>query len=522
MKFTLLATIPLLFLSLFTQSMTVQAPFMLFGKTFLSPRSPSTNAVWEVVGVHPFIDRSDTNTIYGMFAVTPAYTQSFKPDRLAEYFFATDRITVTGSQVPVRGNNDILADYFGLAPTFVSTVLFKPSIQNVIVNFDAYIGYHSWYLRIYAPFVWARWNFKLDETVDDSGVTDFYPPLYMSTDAVRPGAFSFTQAMQGNATFGDQHDGIQFGRIDCAQTEKKLSEIHTILGWNFVENERGYVGVNIRAAIPTGNRSKGIYLFEPIVGNGHHAEFGGGITSRTQLWEQDGIQALNIFLNGNLTHLFKSRQKRSFDFTCNGFGSRYILIKEFDATGNYNGNITSAINKTTLDCHVHVNVQLDAIIMFAYNYKRLTLDIGYNGWIRSHERLSLANCKLENAIPLNTFAFKGIQNVATVSGVSNATQSTATLHGNYFADQALVVDPNSPVFIKGSDLNLHSAAASRGLTNKLFSNLSYAFDKENYRFAAPFIGFGFEVEFEGVHRKNDPNKNSISQWGIWAQGGFYF
>lgn len=521
MKLKLLTTIPLIF-PLFIQSMSIQPPFMLFGKTFLSPRSPSTNIVWEVVGVHPFIDRTDNDKVYGMFAATPAYTQTFKPDRLAEYFFATNRITITGSQVPIRGNNDILADYFGLAPTFVSNVFLKPSIQNAILNFDAYIGYHSWFFRIYAPLVWARWDFKLEETVDVSGSSDFFPALYMSSGEVRPGAFSFTQAMQGNATFGDQHDGIQFGKIDGAQTKTKLSEIHTILGYNIVTNDRGFVGLNIRAAIPTGNRSKAIYLFEPIAGNGHHAEFGVGINSRTQLWEQDGIQALNIFLNANLMHLFKSRQKRSFDFTANGFGSRYMLIKEFDDTGNYNGNITSAINKTTLDCHVHINVQLDALIMFAYNYKRLTFDIGYNGWIRSHERLSVSDCDLENAIPLNTFAFKGIQNVATIGGVSNATQSTATLHGNYFVDQALVVDPNSPVFIKSSDLNLHSAAASRGLTNKFFSNLSYAFNEENYRFATPFIGFGFEVEFEGVHRKNDPNKNSISQWGIWAQGGFYY
>jgi hypothetical protein len=521
MKLKLLTALPLLF-PLVIQSMLVQAPFTLYGKTFLSPRSPSTNIVWEVVGVHPFIDHSNTNKIYGMFAATPAYTQTFKPDRLAEYFFSTNRLTITGSQVPVRGNNDLLADYFGLAPTFVSTVFLKPSIQNVILNLDAYIGYRSWFFRIYAPLVWARWDFKLEETVDVSGLGDEFPAFYMNTDAVNPGAFSFAQAMQGNATFGDQHDGIQFGKIDGPKTKTRLSEIHTILGWNFVENDRGFVGLNLRAAIPTGNRSQAIYLFEPMVGNGHHAEFGIGINSRTELWEQDGIQALNIFLNANLMHLFKSRQKRSFDFTCNGFGSRYMLIKEFDATGNYSGNITSAINKTTLDCHVHVNVQLDGLIMFAYNYKRLTFDIGYNGWIRSHERLEISDCELNNAIPLNTYAFKGIQNVATVSGVSNATQSTAMLNGNYFTDQAAVVDPNSPVFITSSDLNLHSAAASRGLTNKLFANLSYAFNKENYKFAAPFIGLGFEVEFEGVHRKNDPNKNSISQWGIWAQGGCYF
>ena len=152
--------------------------------------------------------------------------------------------------------------------------------------------------------------------------------------------------------------------------------------------------LNIRGSIPAGTRSKAIYLFEPIIGNGHHAELGVGFTGHLLImgkrWRTNG----KLFTDTNITHLFASRQRRSFDLInpsdpenlhFKGFGTRYILAKQFDALGNYTGITLPAIDITTLECDVSVAVQVDAVIMASYEYCGYTFDLGYNVWFRSRK-----------------------------------------------------------------------------------------------------------------------------------------
>jgi hypothetical protein len=175
------------------------------------------------------------------------------------------------------------------------------------------------------------------------------------------------------------------------------------------------------------------------------------------------------------------------------------------------------IDVTTLPCTVSAAVQLDLALMFSYTYGNWSFDLGYNAWLRTHENISLYD-----PFPLNQFGLKGIQNVATLSGASNATQSTATIFGNPFADQTLVADVAPPVFISPRDINIHSAEASFAFTNKIFWHVSYA--GEEYCHTQPFLGTGGEVEFEGLNPRTeaDNNHNSVSQWAIWVKGGLGF
>ena len=499
------------------------------GKTFLAPRSESVNAARELVGWHRYINQF-CQTSYGAFSITPEIKHSFRPARIAEYFFAHDELIITGSQVANRNNEtQMLADYFGLSPLFQSNVSIKPEIQTELIDFDVYLGYQDYYFRIHVPYVWTKWHFKLRETIDPLvPLPGTYPPLYMDTGAVVAPAQSFKQAIAGNLTWGQVGQGLQFGKINGPRSTSGFAEAQVALGWNFVNNECGHIGLNIRGSIPAGTRSKAIYLFEPIVGNGHHPELGMGFTGSLLLWEKDGEQQVTIFSDINITHLFKSRQRRSFDIVNPidpqsiflDFGSRYILAKEFDVAGNYTGLTIPTINVTTVECDVSVAIQVDAVIMASYEYNNYTVDFGYEAWLRSREMISN-----REQIAHNRYALKGIQNVATGMGLSNATQSTATIFGNNFADQALVADSNSPVFFNDSHIDERSAQASLAFTHKLFGNFSYSWDNCSCSyFAQPFFGIGAEFEFEGLNSRHNtnPNKNSISQWGVWAKGGFGF
>lgn len=494
----------------------------LHGKTFLLPRSQGVNIARDLVGWHRFINRYDEPGWYWAWNFVGEFSRTYRPKRIAEYFFGTNCLNISGSQVIDRSEPDILADYFGLSPEFVSDVFVDPYMINGIIDGALYVGWRSLYFRLHAPIVWTRTSMGLRENVINPGIATFYPPLYMSVPAIPAPATSFIQAMQGGFTYGDVREGLQYGKIACPQSRFGLADIHLALGWNFVTRRRGHVGFNILGVIPTGNRSKAEYLFEPVIGNGHHGEVGLGFTGHVIVWEKDGQQTVGIHSEFNASTLFKSRQRRSFDLCKNGWGSRYTLLKTFDQTGNYTTVTVPAINRLTFDVNVHIDLQFDFVIMAAYTYCNWGVDLGYNGWIRSREKITDAPC-----LPPNTYGMKGIQNCYTqLLTPSNATESCATIYGTNFFNQACVVDADSPVFITSQALNIHSAATNRPFTHKIFGNLQYSGERCSNWFGTidPFIGAGGEVEFEGLRPLNrlEPNKISVSQWGIWLKGGISY
>jgi hypothetical protein len=503
---------------------------VLQGKSFFNARSQSEDAASELTGWHPFIHR-DTSKNYATFAFNMSYARSIRANRISEALFGTDRLVVSGSMVTNRGPNDILADYFGLSPEFISDVHLAPRIQNAMVTFQGFWGFNTWckglYLQVKVPAVWTEWDMNMTECVNDSGSSVPFPPLYMDIDSVQAPVTSFVQALKGDTTFGAMQSPLQYGKVDGAQSKGGISEIQLALGYDFILREHGHAGLNIRTAIPTGTRPNSEYLFEPVVGNGKHWELGVGFSGDVLIWAKDGDQELRFFADVNLTHLFSSRQKRSFDIhddNCGcdddiNFGSRYILIKEFDNDGNATGELAPLINKSSLPCHVHISIELDMVFMFGYTYRNFLFDIGYNGWIRSREKISL-----DRNFPNNRYGLKGIQDAFFGGGApSNITQSNATLMGNNFADQLLVADINSPVLLKEYNIDLHSAAASRAMTHKLFTYFGYAweerFDENKY---VPFVGVGADIEFEGINIRDtfQPNKTTLSQWSFWLKAGF--
>lgn len=498
------------------------------GYTFLSPRSQSTDAARELVGWRSFINLDECGW-YTAFSAMGMYQHSFRAYRIAEYFFGSNTLSITGSQNEQRNTNEILADYFGLSPAFNSDFSFEPEIQNSILDLDWYLGYKKWYFRMHVPFVECVTKIHTQEQIyETDAATTPFPALYMDFNQVNAPATSFTQALTQQITYGQVTEGLRNGRLACKQKRHGVSDVQLALGYNFCASELEHWGFNFRLSIPTGNRSAAVYLFEPMIGNGKHWEVGLGFTGHWVLWEKDLDKSIGLYLDINATHLCKARQRRAFDFGVNctpnegyNFGSRYILAKEFDANGNYTGNTIPAINRTTLACKTWYNFELDLALMVAYSSCSVDLDFGYSPWIRSKEHIELCQ-----ALPENLLGLKGIQNVALAPGIlSNATQSkTATLVGNLFSEQAAVVDVPSPQFVNTGSLKLASAAVPTAFTHKFFGNVSHAWKDYEHHSFTPFVGVGGEVEFESLNPREltQPNKNSISQWAFWIKGGFTY
>ncbi|TET06958.1 hypothetical protein E3J79_00360 [Candidatus Dependentiae bacterium] len=504
----------------FTLSQSPQCQlFPLYGRSFFSPRSQSLDAPRDLVGTHRFMHRYDTDSYYGTVSITPQYMHSYKKDSIAEYFFGTNLLHIAGSQVSSRTSETILADYFGLSPAFESTVEVNPSIANFVADIGFYGQWKRLYAMLHIPIAWTKWEFKLCETIQNKGTDTPFPAKYMTTTELIAPIVSFTRALKGGVTFGDLKQGLCYGIVDCPQTKAGIADIRATIGYDIWLREHGHAGFYAHCAAPTGNRSSARYLFEPILGNGHHWEIGLGFNGRVLIWEADGDQTLSLFFDGKITHLFKSRQCRSFDFCRNCFGSRYTLLKQFDGHGNYTGYLVPAINITTLPCDVVIDSQFDIAAMISYLYRGFEFDAGYNTWARTREKITICGC-----IEPRRYGFKGIQNVVNDIGQASAvTQHSATLHGNLFENQSQLTDDPSPCYINTCNLDPSSAASERSFTHKLFLYLGYAWNTQETTGFMPFIGIGGSVEFEGVYPDyTQPNKNSLSQYSIWLKGGTGF
>jgi len=540
------------------------------GYPFLLPRSQSVNAARELVGWQPFINKYDMDSYYEAFSVAVEYTRTFREERLAQFFFGNDLVDccntllIQGSAVENRNSKAWLADYFGLSRDFSSKVTFCPRIQNVMVDLNWYQGLDEWaeglYFRIHAPITWTKWELRMCECITAEGTMDF-PAGYMAPDVVELAdlAPNFTTAIAGCHTWGDMQSPLCYGIMsNCKQTKTRLSDIQFVFGWNFVRKEDGHFGLNMRFAAPTGNKPCAKYLFEPIVGNGKHWELGGGLTGSWIFWrsEEEEDRYMGMWMDANITHLFKKCMCRSFDFCCKP-NSRYMLLEEMEsnaegdrisddedeatyATHRYAGNLIPAINWATFDIDVKIDVQADVALKFAYVRDNWSFDLGYNLWARTGEKFCQDCCDdcCDDCCGCPTtcglYAIKGDSFIygyrddgdADSAKALSATQKDADIHtgknapasdtveeasGNpeidnredaeVEADTDLVVFTNpqvragtsiQPNLVTRCDLNM--GKSPKAITHKIFAHFSYAWkDREDEW--VPFLGVGGEVEF---------------------------
>ncbi len=426
-------------------------------KTLFGVRSQGVNAARELAGWQRLIFLPDLEQTNVTMAVAPEYSHSFRSDDIAKFLFGCPELVFSGSQVLGREATDILADYFGLPSDFKSVVQFDPNIVNFVMDLDWYIGLDGWtpglYFRLHLPIVHSKWDLQMVECVVDPGTTfTSYPAGYFAAtpielSALTTGPTAPTNVMtvfQGKATFGDMREPLQFGKIFGRQSETRVSELWVALGYNFMLSDWYHAGVAIRGAAPTGTLRKSEFLFEPIVGNDHHWEIGGACTGHIDFWcDQETDQKLSLFLDANVTHMFASRQKRSFDLK-NGKGSRYILLQQIaspavglhiglapgdvEATSQYQGRLVNAINKTTLDADIGIKVQADIVLKLGYKRRGFEFDLGYNLWVRSEEDCQGRDC-IENCYAVKGDAqVYGFTNPAETSVAVAATQSKATIN----------------------------------------------------------------------------------------------
>lgn len=540
------------------------------GKSYYRLRSQGCDAARDLVGWQPLINKKSEG-VYGAFAITPAYLRTFDADYISKQIFGASTLTFSGSRVANRKSTDILADYFGLPTDFQSLVCFDPQIKNMIVDLQGYVGLdnllHGLYMRLDIPIVHSSWDLGFSEHIIAPGI-NFDPAGYMSTASIARADLQAGVNLTGDATFGEMVYPLQYGKSFGRELTNAIAELRFVLGWNATGNDY-HAGANLRVNAPTGNRPKGEFLFESIVGNGKHWELGAGLTTHYSFWhDADNRNVLGIYFDANFTHLFATSQVRSFDLRNNGAGSRYMLIEDMgDKSTNlflgaggpaapyqYTSALFILINKTSLPVKVSVAMQADMALKLSYNRCGMEVDLGYGFYGRSKETFHHRAKFLSNRFALKGDAqIYGFQSSDDAPIALDASQSQATIHAgqkpsNADYSNANVDSPtpaasgagllnqltssdatslgvtlatantsNPPILLTDADLSCCSAALPRAITNKLFFNVGNIWDCDTCM--KPFFGIGGEVEWAAGSACSN---SACSQWSLWAKGGIGF
>jgi hypothetical protein len=564
--------------------------------TYFNFRSVSRDAARDLAGWTNYINKNhDRESVYGALSVTPEWTQTFDSKKITQSLFGNSLscngcgpyLNIAGSQVANRNEHALLADYFYLPPDFESNVYFNPSIHNFVTDIGWYLGLDPWkkglYYFLHAPFAYTKWDLSMKEDIINPGVNG-YSAGYFAPDTISRGTLleQFTDFANGKTLPNINNIAFQelkYAQMSCKTlTKARLAEIRTGFGWNWRAKDYYHLGLNGQVAFPTGLRPKGNFLFEPMVGNSHFWELGFGLNGHYSFWENnDETKSCMFYVDANVTHLFNTRQARTFDLISAGPLSRYMLATEMTQpavnllgggkvpSAQFDNDYLPVANATTLNVNVNIAVQADLVFMFTYTSGNMSYDIGYNYWGRTGENITL---KPLESLAEQRYALKGdarmfgfVQSGTTAIPLS-ATNSYATIYKGTngannktnnaidFPQQAttnppisippapqipLMYQPNSiastdeintsvpPVLITYSDIDVQ-AAGSHDSSSKIFGHIAYTAPQKSW---TPYIGAGGYAEFNHSPSKNCKTNNcssisGASQWGLWVKTGTTF
>lgn len=412
--------------------------------TFISPRSQTTNAERMLAGWENVIYQPERyKQPYGALAFTLEATSSFRPERINQCLFGEDIIkcpdqntewidfiTISGSQTENRiPQKDWLADYFGLPTDFKSIVRFNPHVNNFILNTHFFFGLNSikdgLYIRCEFPLVYANWDLTIKEAVLQKGTNSYTPGYFNATGIKREQLLShFTTFISGSRA--PQIDNLIFHSLKNAKMDPharrlfRCADFTTIIGYDHFMSGYHHMGIGLQVTAPCGNRPQGYYLFEPIIGNGHHWECGLELSAHFRTWTNQTEEIFTeLFFDATIAHIFPADQRRSFDLKGSS-NSRYMLAQKLSTTisdnltgagitplAQYAVEVAPVANLTTFDITVSNNVQADIAFMFSYTKQKNTWSFGYSLWRRGCETISIKNAEhfLSNAWTLKGDAY---------------------------------------------------------------------------------------------------------------------
>lgn len=296
--------------------------------------------------------------------------------------------------------------------------------------------------------------------------------------------------------------------------ETGVPDIDIALGYKFLNKDQSYLSLALGVTVPTGNDADGVYIFEPMLGNGQHWGFGGNLDGRLTMGDEDSN--ISLHLNVEYRYLFSHCEYRTIGIknpsSVDGGSIRrwgqYDLIGQFDSDAGT--ALIPAANRTTVYVEATPRSQFDGIIGITYNTGGFSADLGYNLYARDAEKLFLKSQSILNMLLYpNTHYSVAARNFDTTKkfGELNTDVNAGTVDP-VFKPQLTPnqSDPDNYVVLAST------AATPSLMTHGLYGNVGYIFKEWPYPL---MFALGGKYEW--------PNKNNaLEQWNINGRFGVGF
>ncbi|MCF7800099.1 hypothetical protein K9M16_03830 [Candidatus Babeliales bacterium] len=464
-------------------------------KTFMTPRPQLSNMAMEYTTWHMQINK--LKGFSPSFQLTGFYQDSTDKKDIGQYFgyyasnaeeirdyisVATEDEVVTNETKPDSINDKYIFHLYNADGNAAGDLKFNASQEIWGLRIDYYQSLNRFFLQAAMPIV------SVKNKMNPSAINTLVP--FENAGDSRNNQ-TILDYLNGNVSSAiDTHNAQQAltnAKIVDSKSTSGVADIDVALGYNIFKHKHNRVALKLDLVIPTGNKAKGQYIFEPICGNGHYWAFGGGLVSTCRLWQQEN-DSIQFLLNADLKYLFRTTQKRTLGLIAdNGskinFGQYYLGGKAGESV------LFPLANVLTRDIRITPGLEFEGMAAFAFNTKNFTLDLGYNIFARQGENASL------NGWENDTYA------IAATDFDTTGNFAAANIDPTYIKD-----------YIARSNLDLETLKTPTQITHKFYAGLGYAFNQ--CRFPV-ILGLGSSYEFSS-------NNGAIENWAVWGKLGISF
>ncbi len=454
-------------------------------KTFLMPRSHGVNLAMEYTTWNELLQTKDEDRFGANFQITGFYSQSTNQSDIGKYFGVKDKnildLRTTAANADVIGTYIIHDVAQAGAANAIAKIKLEPEQKAYGVRIDYYQDLEKilkgLYLKVALPVVHVENDVQLTvfgeaDAATKADIISYFKGTYEGAK---------NQANDNGAK-------LTHAKVDGARNTTGVADIDFVLGYKFLDKEKYHMSINLGLTIPVGDEADGVYMFEPIVGNGNHWAFGGGLDFGVKLWD-DEDQNIKINAALNYRYLFEGTEKRTLGIKDRNFGQYYLLGK--GGTPINDQQFEPAANLLTRNVDVEPGSQLDAILGLAYNNGGFSLDIGYNLFWKDSEDVSLKDD------PFATDAY----------GIVLRTLDPQ-LAANFVPTNAAHADGGQ---LAKANIDTAAAASPSQTTHKIYGGMGYIFKNWDYPL---MLGLGGGYEFA--------NSDALENWSLWGKLGIAF
>lgn len=392
-------------------------------KTFLMPRSAGVNKAQEFSGSHWLTD-FPAKDHHSFFNVSGSYQDSTNHKELGQYFgvVANSNSFKVGARLDVNDdvvdkNTQVDGAYLIHQPAAITrvyqgdsatdaantpvagTVTFAPRSEawGLNVNFQQNFtgALEHWFFRLDLPFSFATNTVGMTVAKGTSAklheksysLQDFFAGKVQVAKSDKADVLSATGApVVPLSAERDIQNPLNRLKINGNRSENGLADLTLQLGrrFEFGEHMDRFVNIAAHVVIPTGNKIKGEYLFEPVVGNGSHVGLGARLDAGLTLWRGDDMSWL-LALGTNYTYLFEAHEQRFPTLK----GADRLLGHYYSAVQNVENAAFQPLVNFMPSTKVKPGSQLDSLAALAFKYCSFGFDAGYNLFWKDKETVTM-------------------------------------------------------------------------------------------------------------------------------------